>query len=129
LSKIRKLLPLAEDAAFREQFRAAKREAKAAPETRAALDLIFSDHFSRSEHGIFEAIRHALRDGGDHYRHLADLADYARAHAELDACYADRETWSRRAINNVSCSGKFSSDRAIREYAGDIWNLKPSPVT
>jgi len=48
------------------------------PETRAALDLIFSDHFSRSEPGIFEPIRHALLDGGDHYRHLADLADYAR---------------------------------------------------
>jgi starch phosphorylase len=99
------------------------------PETRAALDLIFSDHFSRSEPGIFEPIRYALLDGGDHYRHLADLADYARAHAELDACYADRETWSRRAIINVACSGKFSSDRTISEYAADIWNLKPSPVT
>jgi len=99
------------------------------PETRAALDLIFSDHFSRSEPGIFEPIHHALLDGGDHYRHLADLTAYARAHAELDACYADRETWSRKAVINVACSGKFSSDRTIREYAGDIWNLKPSPVT
>jgi starch phosphorylase len=99
------------------------------PETRDALDLIFSDHFSRSESGIFEPIRHALLDGGDHYRHLADLTDYARAHAELDACYADGETWSRKAIINVACSGKFSSDRTIREYAGEIWNLKPSPVT
>jgi starch phosphorylase len=99
------------------------------PETREALDLIFSDHFSRNEPGIFEPIRHALLDDGDHYRHLADLVDYARAHAELDACYADRETWSRRAIINVACSGKFSSDRTIREYADQIWNLKPSPVT
>jgi starch phosphorylase len=99
------------------------------PETREALDLIFSDYFSRNEPGIFEPIRHALLDDGDHYRHLADLVDYARAHAELDACYADRETWSRRAIINVACSGKFSSDRTIREYADQIWNLKPSPVT
>jgi starch phosphorylase len=99
------------------------------PETREALDLIFSDHFSRSEPGIFEPIRYALLDGGDHYRHLADLTDYARAHADLDACYADREAWSRRAIINVACSGHFSSDRTIREYAGEIWNLKPSPVT
>ena len=99
------------------------------PETRAALDLIVSDHFSRGEPGVFAPIRYALLDGGDHYRHLADLTDYARAHAELDACYADPETWSRKAIINVACSGKFSSDRTIREYADDIWNLKVSPVS
>jgi starch phosphorylase len=99
------------------------------PETREALDLIFSDHFSRSEPGIFAPIRHALLDGGDHYRHLADLTAYARAHADLDACYADRERWSRKAIINVASSGKFSSDRTIKEYADEIWNLKPSPVT
>lgn len=99
------------------------------PETREALDLISSDHFSRYEPGIFEPILHALLDGGDHYRHLADLTDYARAHAELDACYTNGEAWSRRAIINVACSGKFSSDRTIKEYADEIWNLKPSPVT
>ena len=99
------------------------------PETRAALDLIFSDHFSRSEPGVFVPIHHALLEGGDHYRHLADLKDYARAHAELDACYADPEAWSRKAIINVACSGKFSSDRTIKEYADEIWNLKVSPVS
>ena len=99
------------------------------PETRTALDLIFSDHFSRNEPGIFEPIRRALLDDGDRYRHLADLTDYARAHIEVDACYADPETWSRRAIINVACSGKFSSDRTIREYAEQIWNLKESPVS
>ena len=99
------------------------------PETRAALDLIFSDYFSRSEPGIFEPIRRALLDDGDHYRHLADLAAYARAHAGLDACYADPATWSRKALINVACSGRFSSDRTIREYAEEIWNIKPSPVT
>jgi len=98
-------------------------------ETRAALDLISSNHFSRYEPGIFDPIRQALLDDGDHYRHLADLGDYARAHVRLDACYADRDVWSQRAIINVACSGKFSSDRTIREYADEIWNLKPSPVT
>jgi starch phosphorylase len=99
------------------------------PETRAALDLIFSDHFSRNEPGIFEPIRQALLDGGDHYRHLADLTDYGRAHTELEACYGNPESWSRKAIINVACSGKFSSDRTIREYADQIWNLKESPVS
>ena len=99
------------------------------PETREALDLIFSNHFNRDEPGIFEPIRYALLDGGDHYRHLADLTDYARAHADLDGCYAQSEPWSRKAIINVACSGKFSSDRTINEYAAEIWNLKPSPVS
>jgi starch phosphorylase len=97
-------------------------------ETRAALDLIFSNHFSRNEPGLFEPVRQALLDGGDHYRHLADLTDYGRAHRELDACYADPETWSRKAIINVACSGWFSSDRTIKEYADQIWNMKESPV-
>jgi starch phosphorylase len=61
--------------------------------------------------------------------HLADLTDYARAHRELNACYADPETWSKKAIINVACSGRFSSDRTIKEYADQIWNLKESPVS
>ncbi len=98
------------------------------PETRAALDLIFSDHFSREEPGIFGPIRDALLVYGDPYRHLADLTDYARAHRELTALYEDRESWTRKAIINVARSGKFSSDRTIAEYADHIWDLKPSPV-
>ena len=44
-------------------------------------------------------------------------------------CYADPEAWTRKAIINVACSGKFSSDRTIKEYADEIWNLKVSPVS
>lgn len=99
------------------------------PETREALDQIFSDFFSRDDRGVFGPIRRALLDYGDRYRHLADLADYARAHRELDRSYADAESWSRKAIHNVACSGKFSSDRTIQEYANGIWNLKPALVT
>jgi len=97
-------------------------------ETREALDLMVSDQFTRHEPGLFDPIRHTLLDGGDHYRHLADLSDYARAHRELATCYADRKVWTERAIRNVACSGKFSSDRTIREYADEIWNLQVSPV-
>jgi glycogen phosphorylase len=98
-------------------------------ETREALDLISSDHFSRGESGIFAPIRHALLEGGDHYRHLADLPDYARAHAALDANYGQPGSWLRKAILNVAYSGKFSSDRTIHEYAEQVWGLKPSPVS
>ncbi len=98
------------------------------PETRAALDLIFSDHFSRSEPGVFGPIRDTLLIHGDRFRHLADLSDYSRAHGELAALYQDSDAWARKAILNVAYSGKFSSDRTITEYASEIWNLKRSPV-
>jgi len=90
---------------------------------------VFSDHFSRNEPGIFEPIREALLRDGDRFRHLADLGDYARAHQDLAAVHADPHAWTRKAIINVACSGKFSSDRTIVEYAEGIWNLKPSPIS
>jgi starch phosphorylase len=98
-------------------------------ETRVALDLIFSNHFNRDEPGIFDQLRATLLTNGDHYMHLADLRSYLNADDQLSHLYADQDGWARRAILNVAASGKFSSDRTITEYASDIWNLKPCPVT
>jgi starch phosphorylase len=98
------------------------------PETRAALDLIFSDHFSRNEPGVFAPLRDTLLTRGDHYMHLADLASYLEADRRLGELYADPDAWARKAILNVAGSGKFSSDRTIAEYAADIWKAKPCPV-
>jgi starch phosphorylase len=97
------------------------------PETRAALELIFSDHFSRYEPGIFAPLRDALLTH-DHYMHLADLASYLEADRRLLDLYADPDGWARMAIRNVAASGKFSSDRTIAEYAAEIWDAKPCPV-
>ena len=98
------------------------------PETRAALDLIFSDHFSRYEPGVFTPLRDALLTHGDHYLHLADLTSYLEADQRLVTLYANPDAWARQAILNVAGSGKFSSDRTIAEYAADIWQVKPCPV-
>ena len=98
------------------------------PETRAALDLIFSDHFSRYEPGVFEPLRETLLTRGDHYMHLADLTAYLEADRRLLELYADPEGWARKVILNVAGSGKFSSDRTIAEYAAEIWDAKPCPV-
>jgi len=98
------------------------------PETRAALDLIFSDHFSRNEPGVFEPLRETLLTGGDHYMHLADLRSYLEADQRLCELYANPHAWARTAILNVASSGKFSSDRTIKEYAADIWEAEPCPV-
>jgi starch phosphorylase len=98
------------------------------PEVRAALDLIFSDHFSRNEPGVFAPLHDTLL-ARDYYMHLADLASYLEADEKLCALYADPDAWARKAILNVASSGKFSSDRTIAEYAADIWHAKPCPVS
>lgn len=71
------------------------------PETRAALDLVFSDHFSRNEPGIFAPLRDTLLSRGDHYMHLADLKAYIAAQEQVGALYADRQAWSHRAIDRL----------------------------
>ncbi|MGV3484270.1 MAG: glycogen/starch/alpha-glucan phosphorylase [Planctomycetaceae bacterium] len=98
------------------------------PETRAALDLIFNDHFSHDEPGLFLPIRQTLLGQGDYYMHLADLSAYAQAQDQVGCLYTDQAAWARKAIINVACSGKFSSDRAIAEYAAQIWNCVPCPI-
>jgi glycogen phosphorylase len=98
------------------------------PETRAAVDLISSDHFSRNEPGVFTPLRDTLLTHGDHYMHLADVHTYLEADQRLVTLYADPDRWAEKAILNVASSGKFSSDRTIAEYAAEIWDAKPCPV-
>src|SRR5271163_1262420 len=98
------------------------------PETRAALDLIFSDHFSRNEPGVFAPLRDTLLTQGDHYMNLADLTSYCNAQDRVGTLYAEPGAWAQKAILNVASSGKFSSDRSIAEYASEIWKVEPCPV-
>ncbi len=98
------------------------------PETRRALDMIASNAFSPHEPGIFSPIWDTLMTRGDHYMHLADLAAYVRTQEQVGTLYLNADAWTSRAIKNVGHSGKFSSDRTISQYAGEIWNARPSPV-
>jgi starch phosphorylase len=95
------------------------------PETRRALDMIASNAFSRGEPGIFAPIWDTLMTRGDFYMHLADLSSYVKTQEEVGRLYLRPDDWTRRAIMNVGCSGKFSSDRTILEYAREIWDAKP----
>jgi len=98
------------------------------PETRAALDLIFSGHFNRNEPGAFDPLRETLLTHGDLYMNLADLTAYLEADQQLTNLYAQPDQWAQKAILNVASSGKFSSDRTIAEYAADIWKLEPCAI-
>jgi starch phosphorylase len=97
------------------------------PETKAALDLIFSDYFSRIEPGTFAPLRDTLLTT-DHYMHLADLTSYCQAQDRVGELYAKPDEWARKAILNVASSGKFSSDRTIHEYTTEIWKVDPCPI-
>ena len=78
---------------------------------------------------MFAPIVNALLRHGDHYMHLADLTSFVEAHEQVGKLYATPDAWARKVILNVAASGKFSSDRTIAEYAADIWDVEPCPVS
>ena len=65
----------------------------------------------------------------DVYFILKDFASYVEAHRKIDTIYRDEKNWAKMVMLNTACSGKFSSDRTIEEYAKEIWNLKKVKVT
>ena len=85
------------------------------------MDLIFSDHFSPTEPGIFRPLWDVLVTNGDHYMHLADMKSVIDADQHLNALYAVADAWRRKAIPHMAGSGKFSIDHTIAQYAADIW--------
>jgi len=95
------------------------------PEIKAAIDMIKSNVFSLLEPGLFEPIIRSLLDYNDYYMLLADLRSYSDAQSRVDATYRDARHWNRMALVNIARSGRFSSDRAIQEYAKDIWHIEP----
>jgi glycogen phosphorylase len=97
-------------------------------ELRTVVDWLGSDYFTPGEHGAFAAVHHSLLQGGDPYLVLADFRAYCDCHERIDRAYRDTAGWARMALMNTARVGKFSSDRTIREYARDIWNLQPVPV-
>jgi starch phosphorylase len=86
--------------------------------------MIAGGYFSPGAPDLFRPVFDALLRGGDHFLLLADYASYIACQERIDELYKNPEEWTRRAILNMAGMGKFSSDRAIREYAEKIWNVK-----
>jgi len=95
------------------------------PELRQALDQIRDGFFSPDEPTRFQQVYDTLVNHGDRYLLLADYASYIAAQDKVDALYRQPLRWNRAAIHNVASMGNFSSDRAIAEYAREIWNVVP----
>jgi starch phosphorylase len=94
-------------------------------ELKEALDLIAGGHFSRGDASVFAPLVDNLRHA-DPFLVLADYAAYAACQEQVSAAWHDVDRWTRMSILNTARSGKFSSDRAIREYCDEIWHVPVS---
>ncbi len=94
------------------------------PELKAVIDRIAQAEFSPEDRGLFQPIVDSLLHQ-DEYLLLADYADYVHCQNLVSQAYQEQGSWLRKSILNTARIGKFSSDRTIREYARDIWQIHP----
>ena len=86
-----------------------------------------------TEHQSLSSLYYLLLEGGygsrgDRYFILKDLPAYIEAQGKVEELYKDQNKWAEYAIHNIAGMGKFSSDRAIKEYAANIWDIGPVPI-
>jgi starch phosphorylase len=93
------------------------------PELKGVLDMIGSGFFSPGEPDLFSPVVNSLLYNGDYYRLLGDYRSYLQAQDQVSALYQNKDEWARRSILNTANMGKFSSDRAILDYARNIWHV------
>ena len=98
------------------------------PELKRVIDMIRDGYFSKNHPHLFQPIVDSLLKGGDPYMVLADFRAYIQCQEEVDRQFRQPESWTRKSILNSSRMGRFSSDRAIREYAQDIWKVQPLEI-
>ena len=89
------------------------------------IDLLESGHFSRFESGTLDTVIQSIREPSDPWMTAADFRSFIDAQAAAAEAYTDAERWTRMSILNTACSGRFSTDRTMRDYNDDIWRLEP----
>uniref|UniRef100_A0A8I3WNE6 Alpha-1,4 glucan phosphorylase n=1 Tax=Callithrix jacchus TaxID=9483 RepID=A0A8I3WNE6_CALJA len=97
------------------------------PELKQAVDQISSGFFSPKEPDCFKDVVNMLMHH-DRFKVFADYDAYVRCQAQVDQLYRNPKEWTKKVIRNIACSGKFSSDRTITEYAREIWGVEPSDL-
>jgi starch phosphorylase len=98
------------------------------PELNKVINQIQNGFFSKDNPDLFRPIVDSLLYQGDTYMLFADYESYIKAQERVSETYKDKKTWLRMSIMNTANMGKFSTDRTIKEYADDIWRLKPVKV-
>ncbi|NWF58312.1 MAG: glycogen/starch/alpha-glucan phosphorylase [Fischerella sp.] len=97
------------------------------PQLKEVIDLIASGIFSHGDTGLFRPLLDSLLYH-DPFILLADYQSYIDCQERVSQAYRDQDNWTRMSIVNVARMGKFSSDRSIREYCQDIWNVEPVAI-
>ncbi|NJN59162.1 MAG: glycogen/starch/alpha-glucan phosphorylase [Leptolyngbyaceae cyanobacterium SL_5_9] len=97
------------------------------PQLREVIDLIATGHFSHGDVNLFKPLLDSLLHH-DPYMLFADYQSYIDCQDKVSEAYRDQDNWTRMSVLNTARMGKFSSDRAIREYSQEIWNAQPVPV-
>ena len=102
-------------------------------ELKRVVDQLMDGTYSHGDHNMYRNLYNSLlntqcTDRADTYFILKDFRSYADAQKRVEEAYRDQQRWSRMAMLNTACSGKFSSDRTIEEYVRDIWHLEKVDV-
>lgn len=98
---------------------------KADPELAQVMDLLSCGHFNQFEPGLFNEIIGSITSPLDPWMVAADFRSYVDAQRRVAATYRDCEAWTRLSILNTAQSGRFSTDRTMRDYNDEIWQLAP----
>jgi starch phosphorylase len=97
------------------------------PQLKEIIDALGGGRFSRGDRGLFQPLVQSLLDR-DEYMLFADYQSFVDCQDRVSAAYRDQERWTRMSILNVARVGRFSSDRAIRDYCADIWKTWPVKI-
>ncbi|XP_060609103.1 glycogen phosphorylase, liver form isoform X1 [Anolis sagrei] len=97
------------------------------PELKQVMDQIKSGFFSPKDPDMFRDIVNMLFQH-DRFKVFADYEAYVRCQDKVSQLYMNSKEWTKMVIRNIASSGKFSSDRTIKEYARDIWGVEPSDL-
>jgi starch phosphorylase len=89
------------------------------------MALLESGHFCRFEPGVLDAVIASIREPADPWMTAADFRSFVDAQRAADTAFRDVDAWTRMSILNTANSGRFSTDRTMREYNRDIWKLDP----
>ncbi len=92
---------------------------------RRVMDLLQSGHFNHFEPGIFDSIIQSIKEPADMWMTAADFRSFVDAQDAAGKAYLDKDRWAQMSILNSACSGRFSTDRTMRDYNNDIWHLDP----
>ena len=92
------------------------------------MRLLQNGHFNRFEPGVLNEVIAAVKNPADPWMTAADFRGFVDAQALAAGAYLDQRRWTRMSILNCAASGRFSTDRTMRDYNSDIWGLEPVPA-